>query len=116
MITKTIPAPLPARYVWDGAVSGTTDIDCKTIDPSGQLTPSNAKHHPAIGLMVAHAGTVLYTDSMGKNLVITCLASVYYQGDFAKILHTGKAYDAAAAADTATITPTAHSITLYWDL
>jgi len=115
MIAHTSPSALPARYIWNAAV-GTANVNCKLIDPSGMNTPASNKKRPAVGILVNSAGTVLYQDSTGQNITITCNAGVYYQGDFAQILYTGTVTPAETGIPTGTITPTAYKIVLYWEV
>jgi hypothetical protein len=115
MIAHTSPSALPARYIWHTAL-GAANVNCKDIDPSGMITLSQNKKRPAVGLIVNSAGTVLYQDSTGQNILITCIAGQYYQGDFAKILYTGTVTPAETGTASGAITPTAFKIVLYWEV
>jgi hypothetical protein len=113
MISTTIPAALPARYVWHSAVGST--VTCKNIDPSGVSNPAQSKKRPAIGFIVGQTGAVLYQDSAGiVQWIPVATAGVYYPADVAQLLATGSATDASSGSSTGALTPTAIKITLFW--
>ena len=107
---RVTQSPLYCRPIWPGSVG--SDFDCRAADPSGITNKSQMKNRPAVMILAASAGILVYQQSNDTITRVNLAVGIPVAIDAKKILATGTV----AYADTtaASVTSTAHTLSVFW--